>query len=137
MRKSVKFVLVMIVFLGALSAALFVLTRPSLRPIATWAQPDSLSYGQWGPYFLTVAEADPDWRGFPFETGHRYLIYIGLEAGRPTYGHSVDYSFNNGFEPLEEYILNSAVAWTAEGVAFSEPDGHMLFIPASAFAGGR
>lgn len=137
MRKSVKLVLVMIVFLGALSAALFVLTRPSLRPIATWAQPDSLHYGQWGPYHLTVVESDPDWRGFPFEVRRRYLIYVGLEAGKPTYGHSVDHSFNNGLEAVESYIQDCAVTWTVDGVTLAEPDGHLLFVPVSAFAGGR
>lgn len=137
MCRPAKLAVLVAVFLVVLAASLFLLTRPSLRPVATWMQPDTVSYGQWGPYYLTVAEADPDWRGFPFSFRRHYMVFVGIEAGKPTYGHEVDHSFNNGLEEPDGYIRSCTVCWSRDGVTLSEPDGHALFIPASAFTGGR
>jgi hypothetical protein len=137
MRGSSRFALACVLFLTALAASLFLLTRSSLRPVATWMQPDSVSYDQWGPYYLTVAEADIDWRGFPLSVRRRYFVYAGRDSGKPSYGHAVDYSFNNGLADIDDYIRSCSVGWTAEGVTLTEPDGHLLFIPSTAFTGGR
>jgi hypothetical protein len=137
MRRPARFAVAATTLAVSLAAALFLLTRPSLRPVATWEQPDSVSYGQWGPYYLSAVQMEPDWRGFPLSFRRHYIIYVGLEPGKPTYGHEVGYSFNNGLEDLEEYIRSCSVSWSSGGVALSEPDGHVLFIPATAFVGGR
>jgi hypothetical protein len=116
---------------------LYVLTRPSLRVVHTRKQPDTVSYQSFDPYCFSVAESDLDWRGFPLNVRRRCFIYIGVEAEQPAYGHMLDYSFQVDGRPLEEYLQQSAVEWTSDGVTFREASGHVLFVPKAMFIAGR
>lgn len=116
--------------------SLYLLTRPSLRVVQTWKQPDDIRYDE-GVYYLSVVAGDLDWRGFPFHVSRRYFVYVGRESGKPTYGHMVDFSFHAGVYDVEEHIRRSSVEWSNEGVTLQTVSGHRLFIPARMFVGGR
>ncbi|MEV6277472.1 hypothetical protein [Nocardia sp. NPDC051832] len=58
-------------------------------------------------------------------------IFIGHGPG-VTYGHPV-YLQSTGTEPFE----SRAVEWSQDGVRIEFTSGHELFVPASAFTGGR
>lgn len=141
MRKTMSVLVRASAFLTATAVSstilLFSLTRPSLKVLHTWTQPDSISYDSFDPYHFSVVEGDLEWRGFPFSVSRRHFIYVGIEAGRPTYGHMIDFSFHQETMPLEEHLDRSSVLWTEEGVTFYEASGHELFIPREMFVGGR
>lgn len=116
---------------------LLLATRPTLRVLRTWTSPPELQYDTWGQRHLSVVEGARDFDGFPFHVGRRYFLYVGMDAGTPTYGHQIHYSLNNSVEELEPYLARATVAWTTEGVTFTEPSGHRLFVPKASFLGGR
>jgi len=128
-----------VAFLGALvittTGFLFLLTRPSNLEIAHWPSPE-------GNYHLIVLKGDTDWGGFPIFTRPHYFFYAGRESHNPTYGHHLSYEFHpemaGYFEnDLSIYLQKSTVTWSPEGLTFEEPSGHRLFIPKSAYEGGR
>ena len=133
---SVLCIAVLLTLLG-----LYVLSRPSLRVIQTWAQPSSIQYPDGAIHYLSVVESDRDWRGFPFHLSRRYIVYVGLESGTPSHGHAIDFSFYPGnanpAEDLRTVIQQSNVKWSLEGVTLQTISGHQLFIPAQLFMGGR
>ena len=114
---------------------LYLLTRPSLRVIHTWKQPDSIQYNDGATHYLSVVESDLDWRGFPINVSRRYFLYVGLESGTPTYGHVIDFSFHPFPEDIQTYIRQSTVEWLSDGVTFQTVSGHRLFIPKQMFVG--
>lgn len=116
---------------------LWALHRPSLDVVHQWEQPASITYDDWGPYYLSVVESDLDWRGFPLHVERNHFIYVGRDAGSPAYGHMVDFSFHPYPEDLERFLDRAEVEWTAAGVLLELPSGHRLFIPADMFTGGR
>jgi hypothetical protein len=122
--------------IGAITAfwtavALFVLHRPSSRVLGSWA-------GEGGGYHLTVLETDWDYRGFPFTFERNVEVYVGRDAGQPTYGHFVKYSFTRPFgETLDQHVRTCTVTWAGGGVTLAEPDGHRLYVPGAAYRGGR
>jgi hypothetical protein len=116
---------------------LFLSTRPTFRVLRTWASPPEIRYDDWGPRHLSVGEGGKDFDGFPLHVGRRYFIYVGMEAGTPTYGHRIDHSFTHSVEDLEPYLERAKTTWSEEGVTFVEPSGHTLFIPKEWFLGGR
>jgi hypothetical protein len=122
---------------GLTAGALYVLTRPSLRVVSSWRQPEAVRYDGFDPYYLSVVEGDLDWRGLPFALRRRHFIYVGLESGKPTYGHMVDFTFYPFPDDLVTYVRQSTVEWSDEGVTFRPPSGHALFIPKRMFIGGR
>ena len=104
--------------------------------IATWEKPGEVQYDG-ATYYLSVVEGDIDWRGFPLYWTRRYYIYVGRESGPPTYGHVLDYSFHPVGDEIEVHIRQSVVEWSDECVTFREASGHVVFIPAEMFVGGR
>jgi hypothetical protein len=117
------------------AGSLFLLTRPSLREIMHWPSPD-------GHYHLILLEGDTDWRGFPFFTKPHYFFYAGRESHSPTYGHEQGYELHSDMagyceKDLSVYLHKSTVTWSAEGLSFEEPSGHRVFIPKTAYEGGR
>lgn len=104
-----------------------------------WCQPSDIEYGSYDPYCLTVLRTSINWLQFP--PCFRYEIYVGWGTAAPSYGHSVDHSFILSDVPaneeLKSYINRSTVDWGPQGVTFSEPDGHSVFIPKQALIGGR
>jgi hypothetical protein len=76
------------------AVALFVLHQPSLRVVKTWQSPAGLRYKDYEAHFLAVVETDSDFRGFPLRIESNFIVYVGREAGKPTYGHMVKHSFN-------------------------------------------
>ena len=109
--------------------ALFMLTRPSLKVVKTWENPDASMY-------LTVHQSDTDWRGFPLNVQPRYAIYVGKGNGTLSYGHYVDMSFY-GLLKEPDSIRQSKVVWSDQGVTMRQPSGHVLFIPKAMYEGGR
>jgi hypothetical protein len=95
-----------------------------------WVQPDEIDYGSFGPYSLTVWEVSPLLAPWP-----RYEVWV-TRRGDPYYGHATGYEFHNSTGD-EDYFDRCVVDWTPDGVAITEPSGHRLFIPKSAFVGGR
>jgi len=115
---------------------LYTLTRPSHRVIHTWKQPDDIPYDG-ATYYLSIVEADLDWRGFPVHVSRRYYIYVGRDSDTPVYGHTLDFSFFPFSEDIDTHIQQSAVLWSADGVTLETLSGHRLFIPQRMFTGGR
>lgn len=141
--KRVTAILAWLISLAVVSAILtsgliYTLTRQSLNVVQTWQQPADVQYDDASPhYYLSIVESDLDWRGFPLDVRRRYFIYVGRDAGRPTYGHIIDYSFHASGASLQNHIARSQVEWSSDGVTFREASGHVLFIPAEMFTGGR
>jgi hypothetical protein len=127
---------VLLVSIVLTTVGLYVLTRPSLRVIHTWKQPDNIQYDA-ATYYLSVVESDLDWRGFPVHVSRRYFVYVGRDSGTPTYGHMIDFSFYPIAEDIQTHIRQSTVEWSSEGVTFQTVSGHQLFIPKRMFIGGR
>lgn len=126
--------------IGSLVLALivtFFLHRAPLAVVAQWKQPTTIHYDSFDPYYLSVVEADIDWRGFPFQTERNYLIYVGRDSGTPQYGHFVKFSFHPESDAIEDHIRRSTVEWTDDGVIFAAASGHRLLIPRKMFLGGR
>ena len=115
---------------------LFLATRPSLHVLRTWTQDERIQYDGFSPYHLSIFESGTDWRGFPLYTRPTYSIYVGRDAGTPSYGHEMPFAFH-GFETVEEQVAKCEVVWTDEGVALTSPSGHRLEIPKRMFIGGR
>ena len=144
MPKAKRIVRILLYVLGCFVLALvitFFLHRPSMKVVAQWKQPAAISYDDWGPYYLSVVEDDRDWRGFPLQVGRNYFIYLGRDAGTPSYGHMIKYSFHASYpddsDNLELFLGKAAVQWTAEGATLELPSGHRLFVPKQMFIGGR
>lgn len=114
---------------------LYVFTRPTQRVLKTWACSAAVPYCP--GLYLSVLEGAPDLDGFPFYIGRRYAIYVGRESGQPSYGHRLDYRFNAEVVDIETYLAQTVVRWTPEGVSLTEPSGHALFIPKTAFLNAR
>jgi hypothetical protein len=115
------------------AVAIFALTRHSPKVMHTWPKAPAALYGQ--DVFLTVFESGRDWRGFPLAVEPTYAIYVGRDAGTPSYGHEMPFQFYGYDVPAE--IQASVVAWSEDGVSFTAPSGHRLFIPKAMFLGGR
>lgn len=134
MDSPVKILVVLTLTCLCALGSFFVATRPSNRVVKTWSAPD-------GEYHLTVIQSDRDFRGFPLQVRARYAVYVGREAGQPTYGHLVDYSFtpksSDALGAIERDIERCQVEWSPIGVTLTAPSGHILFIPRSVYAGGR
>ena len=114
---------------------LYVSTRPTQRVLKTWACPAAVPYCP--GLYLSVLEGAPDLDGFPFYIGRRYAIYVGRESGQPSYGHRLDYRFNAEVVDIETHLARTVVRWMPEGVSLTEPSGHALFIPKTAFLNAR
>jgi hypothetical protein len=115
----------------------FVLHRSSLDVVHQWQQPTSVTYDDWGPYYLSVVEDDRDWSGFPLYVERNYLIYVGRDSGKPSYGHMVKYSFHAYPDDLKTFLTKAQTNWTDKGVELLLPSGHSLFVPKDMFIGGR
>ena len=116
----------------------FLLHRSSNRVIAEWKQNSSVDYKSAGPYYLSVVEGNRDWSFFLPGWERHYYIYVGRESGKPSYGHSVEFSFYPEYEDdFENYVKKASVEWLETGVNFRAPSGHLLFIPKEMFLGGR
>lgn len=140
-RTKSKLVLKVILWLGGtfLLALVFVflLHRPSMEVVHQWQQPNSITYDGQGPYYLSVVESDLDWQSFPLYVERNYFIYIGRDAGEPSYGHMVKFSFHPYPDDLKTFLSKAQTHWTDEGVELDLPSGHRLFIPVAMFTGGR
>lgn len=128
---------VSLISICATSTVIHSLDRTIHRVVYSWQQPDDIVYD--GPtYYLSVVErGNRQWRGYFMSNTQRYYIYVGRDSGQPGYGHFIDFSFHPFPNTVEEHIRQSTTEWTAEGVTFTTPSGHRLFIPERMFTGGR
>ena len=140
MPKAKKIAKILLYILGSLVLALvitFLLHRPSMKVVARWKQPTDITYDNRGPYYMSVVESDLDWRGFPLYVERNYVIYVGRDAGTPSYGHMIKYSFHAFSDDIEQFLREAKAQWTDKGVTLELPSGHRLFIPKAMFVGGR
>ncbi len=107
------------------------LTRQPDRVLAQWSQPNTIQYGSFDPYSLSIIEMNTD------SWGHTYQIFVGRGTHAPAYGHYVQFPFHPYSDGLETYIRNCKVEWAADGVTLISESGHRLFIPKAMFIGGR
>lgn len=115
----------------------FLMHRATLDVVHQWKQPADVSYADGGSYYVSVVEGDLDWRGFPFQVERNHFIYAGRDAGMPSHGHLIDYSFHTYPDDLSTFLGKARAHWTVDGVRLDLPSGHQLFIPDEMFTGGR
>ena len=115
----------------------FMLHRPSNDVVHQWQQPASITYDDWGPYYLKVVERDIDWSNIPFHIERNYFIYAGRDSGEPSHGHVFNFSFHPSPDDLLTFLRKATTHWTEQGVELELPSGHRVFIPKDMFIGGR
>lgn len=135
MKKSNLFI---IFFLSVFLSSLFFiwLERPSLKVMKSWKQSETVNYNSFDPYYFNVVEDNFDFGHVPFTISRNYFIYVGMESNEVTYGHIKNYSFEYNND-INQYLKECSVVWSPKGVTFSEPSGHVFFIPKDSFTGGR
>jgi hypothetical protein len=132
-------------FLGSVIAISLLLTlvllllaaQPSNRVVWQDCQPQTIAYGSFDPYCLSVVEGSRDWGGLPFSVTRRYFLFIGRGTDAPSYGHYLDFTFTFDGDDPDAFIKASKADWTPDGITFRAKTGHALFIPKSAYIGGR
>lgn len=143
MRNLIKPALLLFAALVYTALLIHILHRPTLKIVAQWKKPDSVHYGGANdslPYYFDVVEGDLDWRGFPLNLERRYFIYVGLDSGKPNYGHMIDFTFypdQGHYNDLPGYLKGSKIEWSDDGVTISLPSAHHLFVPKAMFINGR
>jgi hypothetical protein len=128
-------------FLGsvALTSLLFtfvlllLLHWPSHRVVWQDCQPQSINYGSFDPYYLSVIERNTGW----LFTRTSYYLFIAHGKSAPAYGHYLDFSFFFVSKDHDAEIKSSKAEWTLQGVTFTASTGHSLFVPKKSFIGGR
>ncbi|WP_374517366.1 hypothetical protein [Undibacterium squillarum] len=65
----------------------------------------------------------------------RYILSISRK--RSLYEHEVEISLFNFDEDMTAYLQRSSVTKDENGITFKQPSGHAVFIPQSAYEGGR
>ena len=105
---------------------------PTNRVIASWKQLPP-SDQQQTQYEMQLIEEDRRIFYGPFERAMELHVH---RAGNPGYGHSVPirlFGKANDQECSDSCFVN----WTESGIEFTQSSGHRLFIPKSAYIGGR
>lgn len=104
---------------------------PTNRVIASWKQPPP-SDQQHTQYEMQLIEEDRRIFYGPFERTMELHVH---RVGNPGYGHSVPVRLFGTDE--RECRDTCFVNWTESGIEFTQSSGHRLFIPKSAYIGGR
>jgi hypothetical protein len=111
--------------------------KPSHDIIAQWHLPISESPSQ-GQYYLSLIDD-----GLDFDTlipGKRnYAIFIG-RGKSINYGHFVNFPYDLSTYTtgsITQHAQELVIETTTAGVTVKTPPGHSLFIPATAYLGGR
>ena len=120
-------------------ALFFILSNsPSHRSVTHWDQPGAVSYDSHGPYAVYVLEGPAKW--YPLFVAKKRRYYTVLVTHSEPFsedGHRIDCDFQHGQNEPDDYIRSCTTEWTPDGVTLTQPTGHRLFIPKSAFIGGR
>ena len=114
-------------------------TAPAvMTPLHRFQEPAEVKHREFqdfGPYTLHVVDRSHWWKSW-----ERYQVCeIRIVRGNDDpggYGHYSGYTFHN-YNSQPDYFTRCACEWKPNGVSLTEPTGHTLFIPASAFTGGR
>lgn len=114
------------------------LNMPTNRVLHRWDQPEGVKYGSFEPYSLYIAEGPKKWHILGWSK-RRYEIRIVPTGADPNdHGHVFECDLQLYASPsVESHLEHCTVEWTADGVTFTQPTGHKLFIPKDAFIGGR
>lgn len=137
-----KFWMIIISFIIGILVCLVVVVRvvqPTNKVVETWKQPNDIKYGG-NTYCLSVMEGGLDISNLPFFTERQYIIFVGVDIGKPSYGHVLNVTFYpdaNTIDDVPAYIKQSKVEWSNDGVTFTEKDGDQIFIPKSSFIDTR
>ena len=121
-------------FFGLLTANGFALWAiyPTNHVIASWIQPLTRDQQQ-TQYEIQLIEKDRRLFYGPFERTVELNVH---RIGTPGYGHSVPVRLQ-GKARESECRDTCFVNWGELGVEFTQTSGHRLFIPTSAYVGGR
>jgi hypothetical protein len=85
-------------------------------------------------------EGGLDISGFPLLEERQYVIFVGVDTGKPSYGHVLNvtlYPDAESNDDVTQYIKMSKVEWSADGVTFIEASSDQTFIPKSSFIDTR
>lgn len=112
---------------GALFASLL---APQRQVVARWSAPG-------GVYHALILDNGPSPTAL-FGSVHRWRLYLGREAEKPNYGHFISLpELPDLYGQDAAKWQESHVNWAPAGVRFTFSTGHELFVPASAYEGGR
>ena len=106
--------------------------HPTGRVIASWREPLPMDKDQ-TQYEMRLVERDRRIFYGPFERTMELHVH---RVGNPGYGHSVPVRLF-GTADDQECRDTCFVNWTESGIEFTQSSGHRLFIPKSAYIGGR
>ena len=70
-----------------------------------------------------------------FSIHPRYSLRISQNRGLT--GHDFDVTLLNADEDIRAYLAQGRVVENAEGITFSQPSGHSVFVPRQWYVGGR
>lgn len=84
-------------------------------------------------YVVTVLESGARF-GF-FSVHPRYALRITPKRGRV--GHDFDVSLFNTDEDVHAYLGHGRIVENGDGITFSQPSGHSVFVPRQWYEGGR
>ncbi|TDD68827.1 hypothetical protein E1293_36545 [Actinomadura darangshiensis] len=93
-----------------------------------YRQPSSVKYPDGSTHYLGVVHT----RSRLFGRHQNYELYAGRDPGL-SYGYFV----RLGFGAPEERLVIKAVAWSGGGVRVTFASGHVVFVPAHHYLGGR
>lgn len=96
----------------------------------------AVDYKSSGPYYFHIVEDNLDFGHIPFTLPRNYFLYVGKDQNEIRHGHVKNYSFEY-HNDIDQYLEKCSVEWTPEGVTFTEPGGHVFFMPKDSFIGGR
>lgn len=107
------------------------LIYPTDRIIAKWIDPELSGNGS-GRYELAVVERDIDLFNLGFD--RRFELLVQRQGGSSSHVVPVELF---GDAKSKECKSSCEVRWSKLGVEFSQSSGYRIFIPASAYSGGR
>lgn len=75
----------------------------------------------------------------PFSSTFQFLVTRHQVTGMADYGHYVDYPFSYapGDKAEIDQIKKATIQFSDEGLLYTHPTKHTLFIPCSSYIGGR
>jgi hypothetical protein len=113
---------------------ILIIIHPTAKVIKSWESTNKIYYNGFS-YYLKVVEDEISIGRFPFGVTRQYIIYVGIDPGKPEHGYILDYSFPEmeGLYNISDYLKKCTVIWSQDGVTFEEPEGNKLFIPEKSF----
>ena len=122
------------------SAVFWRVTHPRRRVLHEFAAPG-------GDMHLVALEVGADYSGWPLASYPQHALFVGRDPQGDSYGHVFPFALRAtprafGFAPSVDDVRTRElraleVSWEQGGVRVRSASGHQLFIPKSAYEGGR